>query len=119
MNHTMNLNEASGRTAMIDEVRALLSIIDAVQAVEEIDEDTVARKARLTIRKIERGTGGGVDRATATRHRGLESAERRPVRWPSHLDLGRRPDASPMVGKDPVACADAVPGRQRLSLRCP
>jgi hypothetical protein len=37
---------------MIDEARALLSIIDAAGADEDIDEDPVSRKTRLTLRTM-------------------------------------------------------------------
>lgn len=51
MNCIMNRNEESGRTAMIDEARALLSMIDAAHAAEEIDEDSVTQLERLTLRR--------------------------------------------------------------------
>jgi len=50
----MNWNEDSWRTAMIDEAGTLLSIIDAAQADEDIDEDPVSRKMRLTMGRTAR-----------------------------------------------------------------
>jgi len=50
----MNWNEDSRRTAMIDEADTLLSIIDAAQADEDIDEDPVSRKTRLAMGRTAR-----------------------------------------------------------------
>jgi hypothetical protein len=50
----MNWNEDSWRAAMIDEAGTLLSIIDAAQADEDIDEDPVSRKTRLTMGRTAR-----------------------------------------------------------------
>jgi hypothetical protein len=50
--NAMSWNEESGWTAMIEEARALLSIIAADQAGEEIAEDTVSRTMRLTMVKM-------------------------------------------------------------------
>jgi hypothetical protein len=50
----INWNEDSWRTAMIDEADTLLSIIDAAQADEDIDEDPVSRTTRLTMGKMAR-----------------------------------------------------------------
>lgn len=52
MSWNLNWNEECGRTAMIEEARALLSIIDAGQAGEDIDEDTVSRTRRLTMGRM-------------------------------------------------------------------
>lgn len=47
----MNRNQDNWRTAMIEEARALLSLIDAAHVGENIDEDPVARKTRLIMRQ--------------------------------------------------------------------
>ncbi len=52
MTWNRNWNEDSLRIAMIDEARALLCIIDAAQSEEDIDEDQVSRRTRLTMRAL-------------------------------------------------------------------